>query len=362
MEAVAGLFGLVWVFLSWPIKFIYRHLHLIKQVENEAEQQGSVWSKNHIESIKMQLALETDPERKQALEKELQGAIAVERAYSKDMLERCLQRSGMPPYEALRARDEPILEPENMAKMGEALKNLSILPPSLTPSDYMVRASGRSLLGQYEEALEDLNYLLQLSPDDPIALINRGGVNYKLNRLEAALDDTDHALKLKPNDEKGLVNRAVVYDAMGRYDEALEDFNCALQLEPKDYIALTGRGATYFNMGRHDEALQDLNQALQYGPNDLYALNNRGITYMYLKQYDKALVDFDHALRLKPDFDSVLYNKACLYSFKSKPDDAINYLKQAIGLDEKWRHKAASETDFDNIWDDPRFKTIIEES
>lgn len=40
-------------------------------------------------------------------------------------------------------------------------------------------------------------------------------------------------------------------------------------------------------------------------------------------------------------------------------DDAISNLEKAIGLDEKYRQIATTDSDFDNIRDDPRFKKLI---
>ncbi len=244
---------------SRVLLWVPRRLHLVKQAKKDAEREGILWFQGYRESLEEQLTKETDPIRIDNLKEEIENAIAAERGYYRRMIEVSLERSGLPPYDALVANGKRVLEPNNRAKLTEAVARLELLPPPSTAEQFIASATA--------------NYALE------------------------------------------------------QYDDALADYNRALELRP-DYPA---------------------------------ALNNRGIINSEMERYDEALADFNRALELRPDFPEALYNLACLFSLTDRPDEAIYNLEKAIGFDQKYRKMAATDSDFDNIRDDPRFQKLIEE-
>ncbi|CAG8698931.1 5280_t:CDS:2, partial [Scutellospora calospora] len=114
-------------------------------------------------------------------------------------------------------------------------------------------------LGKYDEALQDLNKVLDVSPDwgYPLAL--------------RALLDLDRAV------------------------ENIRDK--AFNIE-HSIIALYNRGAVYSVLGKYNEALLDLNRVLFRNPHHLPTLCERSIIYEALGKTDKALVDIDHILKI----------------------------------------------------------------
>ena len=120
------------------------------------------------------------------------------------------------------------------------------------------------------------------------------------------------------------------------------------------------RGNFYHERQQYEEALEQYDLCLTLEHDFPEALYNRGTTYSKMERYEEALADYNQALKIKPDFPEAVYNKACLFSLMHKPKDAIALLEKAIGLDEKHRQMATTDSDFDNIRDDPRFKKLIE--
>jgi tetratricopeptide (TPR) repeat protein len=54
-----------------------------------------------------------------------------------------------------------------------------------------------------------------------------------------------------------------------------------------------------------------------------------------------------------------LYNLACCESLAGRPDDAIEHLRRAIELSERFRSYAKDDSDFDAVRDDPAFKELV---
>jgi adenylate cyclase len=63
---------------------------------------------------------------------------------------------------------------------------------------------------------------------------------------------------------------------------------------------------------------------------------------------------------LEPDNPCICYNIACLFSIQKKVDDAFIYLKKAI-KEKNHINTAKTDSELDNIRDDPRFKKLIGE-
>jgi len=309
-------------------------------------------------------------------------------------LRRFLKTAGLPPEEALIADGLIQLQPQQVDQLKGEIAELKELPQSdsiwdlmaqgsayyyaeqyedakdiydrilnLTPNDPAVLTNRGVLyekLERHDDALTDYNRALELSPDNPDTLNNRGNTLGKLERYDDALADFNRSLELKPDHPGTLNNRGITYKKLERYDDALADYNRSLKLRPDDPDTLYNQGTTYTKMERYDEALADYNRALELRPDHSDTLNNRGVTYGKLERYDEALADFNHALELSPDDPSTLYNLACLFSMWGKTEDALAYLEKAIDGDKKNQEDAKTDTDLDNIRDDPRFKKLME--
>ncbi|RIB20169.1 kinase-like domain-containing protein [Gigaspora rosea] len=113
----------------------------------------------------------------------------------------------------------------------------------------------------------------------------------KIEGLEDALVDLNKLLEIDPNNAFALRNRASAYQMMGRYNEALEDLNILLEIKPNGVNALKIRGEIYRDLKRYKDALRDLNKSLEIDPQDAFALKVRSAIYRSMGKYKEALTD-----------------------------------------------------------------------
>jgi tetratricopeptide (TPR) repeat protein len=85
---------------------------------------------------------------------------------------------------------------------------------------------------RFQEALGHLDKALQLAPDDPFALLNRGVTYIDLGRNEEALVDLDHALQLAPTTPGSLSSEGACPDSQP---------SAALAFRTSRHRASTGR-------------------------------------------------------------------------------------------------------------------------
>jgi tetratricopeptide (TPR) repeat protein len=81
--------------------------------------------------------------------------------------------------------------------------------------------------------------------------------------------------------------------------------------------------------------------------------------YFATEEYDKAYEVLMQTHQEFPDDGTVLYNLACAESLLGRTDDAIGHLEQSIANGERFRELAQTDTDFDAIRDEPRFKELV---
>jgi tetratricopeptide (TPR) repeat protein len=77
------------------------------------------------------------------------------------------------------------------------------------------------------------------------------------------------------------------------------------------------------------------------------------------KEYDKAYDVLAKVHEEYPDDATVLYNLACAESMLGRTDDAVAHLERSTAGQDRFRELAKTDTDFDPIREDARFKKLV---
>jgi tetratricopeptide (TPR) repeat protein len=209
------------------------------------------------------------------------------------------------------------------------------------------------------EQILHLKDLLANCPDSerqPNLLFKLGLLYAAAQDYENAIISWDKALSIQPDNPAALTIKGVALSALGRYPEAIAAYDQALAIQPDNPAALTIKGIALSDLGRYPEAIAAYDQALAIQPDDHEALTNKGVALSHLGRKQEAIAAYDQALAIKPDYPDALYNKACCYGLQGHVELALASLHQAISLDAKYREMATTDSDFDAIRADPRFR------
>jgi tetratricopeptide (TPR) repeat protein len=76
-------------------------------------------------------------------------------------------------------------------------------------------------------------------------------------------------------------------------------------------------------------------------------------------EYAEAADRGRDAIEAEPRYANPLYNLACCESLAGRPADAIEHLRRAIELSERFRDHAKGDPDFDAIREEPAFKELV---
>lgn len=228
-------------------------------------------------------------------------------------------------------------------RMGAALASLAMLVflasqplPVLHATERAKKAAFAALqTGNYNEALaltEDINN--SASQRDNVLHI-RAFAHFYLGKPDQALADIDRVLEFDPNYMDGYRLRGEVRVAQNDFRGAVDDFTLALKASPRSAELFYGRAHAYERLEEIEKALADLDEAIKLQPafEDAYA--TRGVVRYRAGDFEGALADLDRAAKIFPDRPLILVNRAILLSDMNNLADAERDVLVALKRDAK---------------------------
>lgn len=183
----------------------------------------------------------------------------------------------------------------------EQLQSL-IVRPQPSVGGFLEEVTAKIQKGRWREALQELNWLLQLEPNNGRALAQRGLVRARTLDYQGAVRDLARAMELSPQDpdlrwQRGQM-RLLIGDAAG----AISDFTGLLQVPGVDLVEVyTRRGEAYRQLKDLERAGQDFSQALSLDPNNPDCYKARASIYEDMGNLEEALANYHRAASLSLD-------------------------------------------------------------
>lgn len=155
-------------------------------------------------------------------------------------------------------------------------------------------------LGRPDAALESVDALLRIRPDDPKILVRRAHILSDLERREEALAAAEQALARSPDAPVALNARGMALERLGRYADALADFERMLALHPDHTDALNNRGMVLARWGRFAEALDSYTRSLSLQRDQPQAFYNRSLIRLALGDWSRGLRELESRWTVPP--------------------------------------------------------------
>ncbi|MBL8155418.1 MAG: tetratricopeptide repeat protein [Anaerolineae bacterium] len=124
-------------------------------------------------------------------------------------------------------------------------------------------------IGQSQEQLKDLDWLVDHGYDTEITLSWRGSVRLKLGDIDGAIKDFEMVSQLSPDSVVDQIRCAWGYYAAERYDDALRAISQGFLLERSKNSVFDRsvlhywRGKIYYRLGRDADALDECNESMR---------------------------------------------------------------------------------------------------
>lgn len=166
---------------------------------------------------------------------------------------------------------------------------------------YWNRAVTRYDLGDKAGAVQDLNSILAVTPDEAEVYNLRAIIRYDQKDSLGAIEDLNQALRICPSLISAYCNRGYIRSECGDYAAAIADFDVALDEAPDSAIAFFYRAVAYQKLEQPIEALRDYSAAIDHAPDSAPAYYERGLIYRMLGCLTEAIADFESAAQFFTD-------------------------------------------------------------
>ncbi|MFX3673851.1 MAG: tetratricopeptide repeat protein [Paenisporosarcina sp.] len=211
---------------------------------------------------------------------------------------------------------------------------------------------------QFEKAHKYLNRAAELSPDDPLILMQLAIVEMEMENYDLALDLLQSAHSLDPNESEiifflaevnahlGLIVDARKYakkytemDVSGVYaEEAMEIIDFTDQEDwplfeddsfDSDVLYIQEKARRMMEQGDFEKAVEVLEKLLEENPEFWAAYNNLALAYFYIGEVDQAKALLHHVLEENTGNLHALCNLAVVHYYE-KNDEELDYLLKML--------------------------------
>jgi tetratricopeptide (TPR) repeat protein len=125
-------------------------------------------------------------------------------------------------------------------------------------------------LGKYDQAMADLDKVLESNPRLAAAYYLRGILYQRKNEHIRAISNFDKAIELNPRFAEAYNNRGIVYESESQYDRALSDYSEAIKLNPRFASAYANRATIMRKLGNMKMACWDWKVLCEQGDCSYY--------------------------------------------------------------------------------------------
>lgn len=181
-------------------------------------------------------------------------------------------------------------------------------------TDYLLlKGNAYEHLGQCQSAFDTYSKILQLSPDDAIALNQRGLLLNKVQQFQTAILDFNQALGQKNKDSLNLslyINRGATKINLRDFQGAYDDFNSAYKIDSFNIGVLNNLASVCDEVGKGDKTLEYLYKIVKIDSTFIGSYVNIGFKFQEIGDYKTAIKFFDKVLSLSPDEALAFSNRA----------------------------------------------------
>lgn len=207
--------------------------------------------------------------------------------------------------------------------------------------------------GSYEAALQEMQSILEISPDEPIALFNIGILYDRLNRPEDAVDSLKRAVLISPDYIQAYTQLGLVFEKLRKFPEAREAYGKVISLQTKGRESQIARAKIellneYETLSAHldkgiklmDEkdwagARKEFNTGIALNPKNYLGYYYLGAVLIREGIYDEAKAAYKKVIEINPKYFSAYLSLAALLVKLEEYGEARDLYLKVVKLGEQ---------------------------
>jgi Flp pilus assembly protein TadD len=156
-----------------------------------------------------------------------------------------------------------------------------------------------------------------------------------------------------------LLEAARGYLLLDMPDHALKQLDSIDCSDKQTFAVHQLRGECLRQKREYSEALRAYRRAQAAKPDDVSVLMGMAWCYKRIDRLQEAISAMEAAYRISPKEPTIMYNLACYYALAGEKAQALSWLGRALRKERSLRKLIPSESDFDQLRDDPDFQFIV---
>jgi tetratricopeptide (TPR) repeat protein len=200
------------------------------------------------------------------------------------------------------------------------------------------RAQAEAWLGKNDEAVNDLTESLRLAPTHFGARATLADVYVKAGKQAEAQAAFNKLVELFPENPLSLNNRGMYLQSQGKFDDAVVDFTRAVERDPNYFVAYANRGFTLLQMENPAAAEGDFTQSLKVNPQQPFVYNLRAQARIARGDTAGAIKDQQSAVELSPKDPVALGDLGFVMFFAEDYAGALAPIDAALAIDPEFKH------------------------
>ncbi len=167
----------------------------------------------------------------------------------------------------------------------------------------------------------------------PACHLMRGQALFRLKRFDDACQNLQRCIQLSPNDADALSYLGHVRKAQERIEEAAEFYRRSLAVRPGHEETLAELGNACRKSLKFTDAIECYEKALTLNPDNALVKNNLALTLGDTNRFEEAAACFEDLVEKNPKTPQIRFNLAQVYSRLNRCEEARSQLEKVIALD-----------------------------
>ena len=222
---------------------------------------------------------------------------------------------------------------QKIGKLPYAIKCFTealAIQEDLETMSYLVGAY--TMIHEPEKALDVLDKMVVINPEQLNTLFTRVSVLFLLNREEDAIEECNRIIGYDSSNHLAFYLMSRARRNKGDFDSALVDITKAIELKDDFSDAYLLRSEIYLKKENGTSALEDVEAVIAREGEEENAYLLRGIVHVFLKNVPAAEEDFNKVLELNPFNEEASFRLSELLITSERLDEALVVLDDLVEL------------------------------
>ena len=184
--------------------------------------------------------------------------------------------------------------------------------------------------GQAQLSIEPLQQILQVQPDNDMALGMLGAVYLAMRQPQSALPLLQKAAEVNPENVDALANLGIALQGAGQIEQGLQQLQQAVSHTPQRLDIRFNLANMLLQVQRYEEAMQHLRTVLQQDPSFIPAYQTLAAVLGFLQRFGEAQSVYEEAIQVAPSDLQTLLLYANLLADTAQTDLADKAYRQII--------------------------------